>query len=77
MYEYELFKSRERELHGRAAARRLAREAAAAGRGGERTGLVARAARAVRAGRRGAAAPQRAKSGAEQGRSGAVAGCAG
>ncbi|MFJ5883630.1 hypothetical protein [Kitasatospora cineracea] len=67
MYEYELFKVRERELHGRAAAERLAREAA-----GARTGLVGRVLRAVRR----EAAP-RVKSGAEQGRSSAVAGCAG
>ncbi|WP_030460838.1 hypothetical protein [Kitasatospora sp. NRRL B-11411] len=68
MYEYELFKVRERELHDRAAAERLAREAA-----GARTGLVGRVVRAVR---REAAAP-RVNSGAEQGRSSAVAGCAG
>lgn len=67
MYEYELFKVRERELHDRAAAERLAREAA-----GARAGLVGRVVRAVRR----EAAP-RAKSGAEQGRSSAVAGCAG
>ncbi|MEU3492503.1 hypothetical protein [Kitasatospora cineracea] len=67
MYEYELFKVRERELHDRAAAERLAREAA-----GARTGLVGRVVRAVRR----EAAP-RVKSGAEQGRSSAVAGCAG
>jgi hypothetical protein len=67
VYEYELFKVRERELHGRAAAERLAREAA-----GPRAGLVGRVVRAVRR----EAAP-RVKSGAEQGRSSAVAGCAG
>ncbi|MEV7217258.1 hypothetical protein AB0O31_29725 [Kitasatospora cineracea] len=71
MYEYELFKVRERELHGRAAAERLAREAAGT-RAGTRTGLVGRVLRAVRR----EAAP-RVKSGAEQGRSSAVAGCAG
>ncbi|WP_033259125.1 MULTISPECIES: hypothetical protein [Kitasatospora] len=70
MYEYELFKVRERELHGRAAAERLAREAVAAA--GERGGLVRRVVRAVR---RAPAAP--AARVAEQGRSGAVAGCAG
>ncbi|MFD7734032.1 hypothetical protein ACFV6F_27090 [Kitasatospora phosalacinea] len=67
MYEYELFKVRERELHGRAAAERLAREAA-----GPRGGLVERVLRAVR--REGA---PRTGSVVEKGRSGAVAGCAG
>ncbi|GLW69278.1 hypothetical protein Kpho02_15770 [Kitasatospora phosalacinea] len=67
MYEYEMFKVRERELHGRAAAERLAREAA-----GARTGLVERVVRAVR--REGA---PRVKSVAEKGRSAAAAGCAG
>ncbi|QKW21649.1 hypothetical protein HUT16_23615 [Kitasatospora sp. NA04385] len=70
MYEYELFKVRERELHSRAAAERLAREAVRA----SRSGLVERVVRAVR---REAAPVAQAKSGAEQGRSGAVAGCAG
>ncbi|GLW56483.1 hypothetical protein [Kitasatospora phosalacinea] len=67
MYEYELFKVRERELHDLAAAERLAREAA-----GPRTGLVGRVVRAVRR----EAAP-RTKSVVEKGRSGAAAGCAG
>ncbi|WP_033214853.1 hypothetical protein [Kitasatospora phosalacinea] len=67
MYEYELFKVRERELHHRAAAGRLAREAA-----GARAGLVERVVRAVRR----EAAP-RTKSVAEPGRSAAAAGCAG
>ncbi|GAA2100807.1 hypothetical protein GCM10009759_33880 [Kitasatospora saccharophila] len=67
MYEYELFKVRERELHSRAAAERLAREAA-----GGRTGLVERLARLVRR----EAAPRTGPV-AEQGRPGAAAGCAG
>ncbi|MFC8716267.1 hypothetical protein [Kitasatospora sp. NPDC057198] len=67
MYEYELFKVRERELHSRAAAERLVREAA-----GGHPGLVGRLARLVRR----EAAP-RTKSLAGKGRSGAAAGCAG
>ncbi|MFF4339656.1 hypothetical protein ACFY00_06935 [Kitasatospora sp. NPDC001540] len=67
MYEYELFKVRERELHGRAAAERLVREAA-----GARAGLVERVVRAVR--REGA---PRVKPVAGKGRSAATAGCAG
>lgn len=70
MYEYEIFKNREHELHTRAAAERLAREAVAARRA-VRSGLLQRVARSVRR----EAAP-RANSGAGAGRSGAASGCA-
>ncbi|WP_259464810.1 hypothetical protein [Streptomyces sp. TLI_171] len=69
MYEYEIFKGRERELHGRAAAERLAREAVAAHGS---VGLLGRVARAVRR----EASPRVAKSGTAGARSGAAAGCA-
>ncbi|MFJ1755869.1 hypothetical protein [Kitasatospora sp. NPDC088134] len=73
MYEYEMFKSRERELHGAAATARLVREAREVRRtgGGER-GLLGRLTRSARR----EAGARTAGTRAGGARAGAAAGCA-
>ncbi|MEV4556488.1 hypothetical protein AB0K51_05770 [Kitasatospora sp. NPDC049285] len=73
MIEYELFRAHERDLHARAAAERLAREAAAVRRA-TTGGPLQRLARTLRTARTAATAKDGSRS--AHGRSEAAAGCA-